>query len=145
MTGVKGAKRLKREYEGSVWGEHVEQVQVERNKFLMSNAIERVKAKQSVLPILKGSEWISYSLVKDMAWEAVDRALCMKEMATWEEWNGSECDSVTDVSEQAGVYAITDVPSECTQLRWLRVGPNPKQKGRNRKENYLGCQQLKNT
>ena len=29
------------------------------------------------------------------------------------------------------------------QLRWLGEGPNPKQKGRNQKANYLGCQQIK--
>ena len=77
-----------------------------------------------------------------MAWEAVDRALCMEEMATCEDWNGSECDSVPDVSEQAGVYAITDVPIECGTAQ--TVGGGVKSKRKKQKVNYLGCQQLKN-
>ena len=84
-TSVKGAKRLKRlkrESEGSVWGEYVDPVQMERNTFLMSGPSDRAQSIQLTLPNLKGSEWISYSLVKEMAWEAVDRALCMEDMAT---------------------------------------------------------------
>ena len=138
VSGLKGAKRLKMESEGSVWGEHVDQVQVERNKFLMSNASERVQAKQSLLPILKGSEWISYSLVKEMAWEAVDRAMCVEDMATWEEWNGSECDIVADVSEQAGVCATTGVPSECGTAQMVGGGAKSKTKRKKPKSKLPG-------
>ena len=82
-----GSKRLKLEADDKVWGEQVDHCQVQRGHFLMSGSTDKAKPNQSTLPFLTGMEWIAYSVVKEMAWEAVDSAFCMKEVANWEEWD----------------------------------------------------------
>ena len=48
---------------------------------------------------MKGSEWMAYSLVKEMAWETVEIAFCMRDVANWEEWGPT----MDDISEQIRV------------------------------------------
>ena len=71
------------------------------NSAFSSVPAEKAKSKQSTLPLLTGPECIAYLLVKEMAWEAVEAAFCMKEVATWEEWDVLECD---DTMAQAEVW-----------------------------------------
>ena len=72
----KGAKNLKMESDDEVWGEKADHLQEQRGQFLMSGAVIATQPKQSTLPVLKGSEWIAYSLAKEVAWVAVDIAYC---------------------------------------------------------------------
>ena len=72
----------------------------------MSGAVIATQPKQSTLPVLKGSEWIAYSLAKEMAWEAVDIAFCMRDIVNWEEWSVPECDS-GEREEECGIVVST--------------------------------------
>ena len=79
------SKRLKLETGDKVWGEQVDHCQVQRGRFLMCGTADEAKPKQSTLQVLTGLEWIAYTLVKEIAWGAVNTAFCMEEVATWEE------------------------------------------------------------
>ena len=110
-----------------MWGEKVDHCQVQREQFLMSVPAEKAKSKQSTLPFLTGLEWIAYLLVKEMAWEAVETAFYMKEVATWEKWDVLECD---DTMAQAEVCSVRVSPNmqlnECgTAQINLPIEPTP--------------------
>ena len=108
----KGAKRLKMESGDKVWGEKADHQQEQRGQFLMTGAVITTQLKQSTLPVLKGSEWIAYSLAKEMAWEAVDIAFCMRDIVNWEEWSVPECDSGEHEEECVSVVATAEQTSE---------------------------------
>ena len=95
----KGAKKLKLESGDKVWGGKADHLQEQRGLFLLSGAEGTSKKKQPVLPVMKGSEWMAYSLVKEMAWETVEIAFCMRDVANWEEWGPT----MDDISEQIRV------------------------------------------
>ena len=48
----------------------------------MGGTADKAKPMQSILHVLTGMEWIAYTLVKEIAWGAVDIAFCMDEVAT---------------------------------------------------------------
>ena len=45
---------------------------------------------------MTGLEWLAYSLLKEVVWDAVDTAFDMKEVSNWEEWDMAECDRVSN-------------------------------------------------
>ena len=108
----KGAKKRKMESGERVWGEQVDHLQELRDDFLRSKTEEKPKPRQSTLPVLKGSEWMAYSLVKEMAWEAVGMSICMKDVANWEEWS-IECDSVEHEDKRDSMVVMVRPKPEC--------------------------------
>ena len=89
------AKRMKRECDGVVWGEQVEEHHRLRVQFLESGAVVAKKNNmQPKLNVLTGTDWMIYQLVKELTGGAVDRAWCLDDVAMWEEWGvtNEECD-----------------------------------------------------
>ena len=78
----------------------------------MSGAVIATQPKQSTLPVLKGSEWIAYSLAIEVAWVAVDIAFCMRDIINWEEWSVLESVSGEREEEFDSVVATAEQTSE---------------------------------
>ena len=47
-------------------------------------------ARQTVLPVMTGSVWMAYTLAKEMAWLAVDRAWSLAGVDEWQDWGPDE-------------------------------------------------------
>ena len=74
-----------------VWGEEVNFDQAQVSKFLLSGAEgSQVSKKQSTLPVLTGNHWMAYTLAKEMAWQAVDRAWSLAGEDDWVDWSPNE-------------------------------------------------------
>ena len=109
-----GAKRLKLESDETVWGEqtdHGDHDQQKRVQFLESGVVITGKTKQPGLKVLRGSEWIGYMLAKEIAWQAVDQAFGMEDVATWQEWTDDVPNSmivnVQVESQECGTAQLT--------------------------------------
>ena len=134
----KGAKKLKLESGDRVWGEQADHL-LEHGPFLMSKTVDVAQSKQSKLTVMKGIEWIAYSLVKEMAWEAVSMAFGMNDVANWEEWNEPECDSV---GENNNEVVLAKQEPVCGTTQYLGEGGGagggkPKGKRNKNKKNKL--------
>ena len=80
-----GAKRVKLEANGVVWGEELSEPQLQIAKFMVSGPEESNSqmGRQSVLPVMTGNTWMAYTLAKEMAWQAVDRAWSLAGVEEW--------------------------------------------------------------
>ena len=91
---------------------------------------------QSTLQVLTGLEWIAYTLVKEIAWGAVETAFCMDEVTTWEEWGLPEDDREAARVVQVEACGVSGEPSglvsECgtsqTKIIDKRANKNKKKK-----------------
>ena len=52
-------------------------------------------ARQSVLPVMTGNTWMAYTIAKEMAWQAVDRAWSLAGVDEWEDWGPDEITGAT--------------------------------------------------
>ena len=138
-----------------MWGEKADHLQEQRGQFLMSGAVIATQPKQSTLPVLKGSEWIAYSLAIEVAWVAVDIAFCMRDIINWEEWSvlesvsgerEEEFDSVVATAEQTSEGGRAELTTHnrsdlATLLKRVgdgsTTGEGGKKKNRNSKKNKL--------
>ena len=72
---------------------------------------------------MSGNEWMAYMLAKEIAWQAVDQAFCMEDVATWQEWSydvpGSNSENVSDEIPECGT---TQPNPRSTTLAILKKG-----------------------
>ena len=104
----RAVKRLKLEANGVVWGEELSCEQLLIAKFMVPGAEEcQASKKQSTLPVLTGNHWMAYTLAKEIAWQAVDRAWSLAGVEDWDDWSPDEFvmngkDEMLDVVVMAG-------------------------------------------
>ena len=106
-----GAKRMKLQCDERVWGERVDPQDEQREIFLKSGSERIAKTRQSALTVLSGNEWMAYMLAKEIAWQAVDQAFGMDDVATWQEWSdgvpGVDVENVVDKNPECGTAQPT--------------------------------------
>ena len=140
-----GAKRVKLEANGVVWGEELSEPQLQIAKFMVSGPEESNSqmARQSVLPVMTGNTWMAYTIAKEMAWQAVDRAWSLAGVDEWEDWGPDE---IAGATVKGGMLPVTGgdehgcgtTQAALKQERGSQGGGTSKNKGGKRKTKLPG-------